>query len=506
MTVCVSRRPKSRRCRGALIKLAVLIVALWAPWARSGPVTVQAAAAQPAVDVKELDKVRRSVLSGRTPLSGNEAQLRTWYVQRLVAMTQASEGVSAIRQELMNDLNIASRSGSAETQAFLRDNVFLALLPKLIANARNDAARINALLILGELNDVEAQLRGAEATPPVPAAAARKELMNVVSTNPSIALKVAALVGLRRHATLEMLAGGQRLGADAAAMVSLMVQLLQASPPPPGQLAGHHWMQRLAAEIVGIFGTPGRNGEVVIALDKLVRDEQLPDWLRCATLDALGRITMPAQLQLDPAQTVAAAGKLALQSCTAATAQLEQWEAKQAKLDPNMIRAEAPTRRAPEPPRAEGRPKPEGRRNPRRNRDEPDAEVAPKPLDLGLGEPGLDLGQDIMLAARRRLKHQLGCVRNGISSDPAKGVRALAKSGPVQTTVDQLDKQLEALLAAIDQTGIQPAQLRQTIQTSAQAISGLVAAGPAAPAAAAPNAPAAADANAPAATAAENPF
>jgi hypothetical protein len=78
------------------------------------------------------------------------------------------------------------------------------------------------------------------------------------------------------------------------------------------------------------------------------------------------------------------------------------------------------------------------------------------------------------------LKHELGCVRAGLSSDPAKGIRALASSGNAQTVVERLDKQLVALLAALDKEGVQISELRQTIQQGSKAMAGLLAGGPAA--------------------------
>ena len=101
----------------------------------------------------------------------------------------------------------------------------------------------------------------------------------------------------------------------------------------------------------------------------------------------------------------------------------------------------------------------------------------------------MDPSADIVLSVRRRLKHQLGCVRDSLSSDPAKGIRAMASDGKAQTTVDQLSKQLDALLNALDATDVQPEDLRQTIENGSSAMAGLLAGGPkAVPAASGPSA------------------
>jgi hypothetical protein len=260
-----------------------------------------------------------------------------------------------------------------------------------------------------------------------------------------------------------------------------------------------------------MLGTPGPNGEVVVALDKIVRAEQLPNALRCDALDAIGRITIPAQVpQVSPDQTIAAVGKFAVATCQAEADRIKEWEEEQARLESEFGAgafgaARSRARRPPpppreEPPRAGSRSRAGERRGPRRGRrDEEPVEPEPR-FDLAPEEEYVDPGADLVLSARRQLKYELGCVRAGISADPAKGIRAMAGSGNAQAMVDQLDKQISDLLAAMDVEGLPPEDLRRTIEQRSQAMSGLLAGGP-------PSAPAASAAPAEAAPAPdENPF
>jgi hypothetical protein len=119
----------------------------------------------------------------------------------------------------------------------------------------------------------------------------------------------------------------------------------------------------------------------------------------------------------------------------------------------------------------------------------------------GFEEPVINPSDDVLLATRRRLKHDLTCVRGGLSRDPAKGVRALASTSASPARVDELDKQLESLLKVLDQNNIQPPQLRQTIQNGVRAMTGLLAGGPKSAPAAAASSPAT-----PAADLTDSPF
>ena len=503
--MCYQNHPSSMQERFRYLRTGMWIVVA-AMGCVLGPAQFAAAqaGARPAVDLKELDKTKKAVLGNRAPLRGNETKLADWYTQRLVAMARANEGVAQIRLELLTDLRAARNQ---EARVFVRSRL-LEILPKLINSTKvGPPAKINGLLLLGELNDSEALLRGADPTPPVPSAVARRELMRVVaSPNQKTAMKVAALVGLRRHVKLEMLNGGQRLGSDAATIVTMLTTILKTDPASPVERDGHHWMQRQAAEILGIFGTAGPNGDVATALDAIVRNDQLPNGLRCAGLNALARITMPAQLQqLNPDETVAAVGELAVATCQTEAARLQAWEDDQARRISVMggeafggsreqVRRPPPPRD--EPPRAGSRAG--GRRGSRRNRRDEEPVDPESQYDTEPVEEFVDPGAVIVLSVRRRLKHELGCVRDSLSSDPAKGIRAMASSGKARTTVDRLGKQLDALLNALDATDVQPGDLRQTIENGSSAMAGLLAGGPkAAPAASGPPAATAVDPDSP---------
>ncbi len=413
----------------------------------------------------DLWKIKKAVFLGQESLARSDAELKKWYKELLLAMARTQEDVMLVRQELLKDLKNAR---TEELRVFLRDYLF-ATAPKLIAFPQaSPAAKVNAMLLVGELNAVEGQRSGTSPSPPVPLPDARKVMLDELDNPNQIdAVKVAALVGLVRHVELEMItSGGQNLRSDQVAgatrIVQSMLNILQTPPPSsPGRIAGHHWMQRRAVEILGLFESAGPNGQIAAALDKVLQDKANPLWLRCAAVKALGRLTLGGQTPLNPDQTVKAIGMLAVDSCQAEVARLEQWVKKQESLvqqDQFGDRAFRGPRQSTRGVHIVG---------------EPGRGSEPGRGEPGRGEPGRDSsdteepvkapGFEVVLATRRRLKDQLGCIQSGLSAESGRGLRALAGGGAAQALIDQIDTDIKSILNDLDTSEIEPSELRQSI-------------------------------------------
>ena len=412
----------------------------------------------------DLFKIKKAVVSqNREPLQGNEDALNKWYLALLVAMCRAQEGVEQIRLEFLKDLKSARRN---DVRVFLR-NFWLTYGPQVLAGTKvNVAAKVNTMLIVGELNQVEARRSGTNASPPVPLPAARRIMLEEVKRpEASDAVKVAALVGLRRHVEAEMVQGGARLNSDRQAgttqIVQEMLRLLKSAPPAASsRVAGHYWMQRRALEILGLLGNAVPNGEITAAMDQLIAAQTAPMWLRCAAVEAMGRLTFSGQTQLNADETVKRIGSLALDSCHAEVERLQAWEKEE---EEKLARDDF------------------GRGSFRRRRDLGRTETFQEP---GRGTDGLDEpikgpGYEVILAARRRLKHELGCVQAGLAGGQGKGVRALAGSGSAATLIDQIDMELKTLLASLSENYVEPSDLRKKIATGAKRLASRLAGGPA---------------------------
>lgn len=117
------------------------------------------------------------------------------------------------------------------------------------------AVRVNALLMIGDLNEREPNFRGEGA---VPYPAALPALLEYISperpvTDLNDALRVAALAGVLRHAQEK--AGPANPARDEA--VRLLQELSQAENPPAGRSEEiHNWLRDRASQILAAWGAP----------------------------------------------------------------------------------------------------------------------------------------------------------------------------------------------------------------------------------------------------------
>jgi hypothetical protein len=216
------------------------------------------------------------------------------------------------RKDLRNDLKTAKKTAVHDHLNKLALDYF----SKLAAGNYDPAVRVNAMLMIGELNAVEApSLLDA----PVALPEAREVLLKTVADEQQPeAVKVAALDGIIRHAQI-----GLDDPAARKAVSDAMLKLLNSDRPVGGSVVGHTWMQAQATEVLGELKAVGNGGEVAMALKDIVAASALP-WrgeLRAAAAEALGKLDYRGATELHPAasQFAAALGQLALDACTAET-------------------------------------------------------------------------------------------------------------------------------------------------------------------------------------------
>ncbi len=166
------------------------------------------------------------------------------------------------------------------------------------------ATRINAILAIGEL-DLTKPAKFADL--PVPLPAALPALLEIVQdADQPDAVKVAALVGLIRHA---------RFGRIAAPVDRAAILELAKSASPAGAAgAGKAWMRAQAAEILGELKVA--DAATTAALAVMVGDSTLGCSARCAAAEALGKLDYAGAAGLNPSALAAPLGKLAVDACT----------------------------------------------------------------------------------------------------------------------------------------------------------------------------------------------
>ena len=184
--------------------------------------------------------------------------------------------------EIHRELTAASVPQDQQVYRKLADLLLAFMGPLAKGTEFHPLSRYNAMLAIGELNVPE--------TVPI--------LVGTVKDPKQLdAVKVAAMVGLTRHANASVVG---ITDADTVKLVTDAMVAIANAPVVEGDKAdGQIWMQGQAAEILGLLGSPGRDGAVATALQKMVADAALPLSQRCKAAHAIGLLnwsgtTVPA--------------------------------------------------------------------------------------------------------------------------------------------------------------------------------------------------------------------
>ncbi len=262
---------------------------------------------------------QRAAESGRRMLTGlimkgdsrpekslkvNEKQFEEYYrdilFRRWTHPTQLSE-ISRERVDLQRQLQTAK---NPEARAKL--NALILEYMKVFADGNyHPALRYNATLLLGELNSKE-QVSTGDKSPAVPLTSVLPLLLER-ATKPGLidAVRVAALIGIRRHADTPMPPSAK------ARIIADLLPLLSADPPAGRSPEGHVWMQRRTTEILGALGDAGPEGAVTKQLQVILADASRPLSLRCATAVALSQLPLASS----PQQLAAQFGAVGVEAC-----------------------------------------------------------------------------------------------------------------------------------------------------------------------------------------------
>ncbi len=178
----------------------------------------------------------------------------------------------------------------AETHDFLLNLAYEQCRAHL-STRYDPAVRYNCALLLGDLNEQEANLE--TATPPVPYDPATMDLAKLFASKSSDdGTKVACLIGLRRHAQLRGPKSAPKSLYDSTRLQNGLISLLgkfvnEAKPPAGRNAAAHQWMRQIAVEALGYLRSPGKNNAVVQLLTKVATQAESPISLRCSAAEAL---------------------------------------------------------------------------------------------------------------------------------------------------------------------------------------------------------------------------
>lgn len=314
---------------------AVPAVAQNASMYQALPIDQQLAADEKAV--KNLALVKGRILMGSVPLDEQGAQqFDRWYKGYFFPSFTKPDELSTLtdkREELKKDLRVV-KSAAVHDRLL---TVTFAYMKGIVQSPKynfHPAVRFNAMLMIGDLNQTEASVQQRFPDPYPPALDVMVQEFN--NPNQTDAVRVAAMLGMLRHAKLDWTRqSNQRIpAATRTAIVNDMLALLKSKDPPGSRTPeGHAWMQRLASEVVGALGAVGPMDEVNQVLATMVEDQEAPLPLRGSAARAWKFVMPPSQPKpsLDASQLSLKLAGLAVDACRKELERLEE-EQEKAKL------------------------------------------------------------------------------------------------------------------------------------------------------------------------------
>jgi len=173
----------------------------------------------------------------------------------------------------------------------------------------HDAAiKVNAVLLLGELNETD------ESGKPKPWAKPFGALVGIMVGSAQKYpdhLKAAAMVGIERYA-----AAGAIPADSSKKVIDALVALVNQQVPPAGRDSEvHQFMRRNAGQILAHIGNPGPDNSVVKALEKSAADPKMRPTLRCEMALFIGQLKIPPATKIDMQGLANAVGHEAVDVC-----------------------------------------------------------------------------------------------------------------------------------------------------------------------------------------------
>ncbi len=273
---------------------------------------------------KQRVEIARILRAGQ--LTADQQQTFTTYYQRyaLARWTRLDhfDKLPQCRKDLRNELLMSGKPSRGNNS--VHDRLIGMALPFMQNVARMNfppASRFNAMLALGELNQREAAGLN---KPPVPLPQALPILLDTLDDpNQLDAVKLAALIGIRRHCAIGV--GDAQLLANR--IVPALTKIVNTKDPqPPLSPQGQAWMRALAAETLATLGSIGDQGTVANSLRDLLGENKSPDFLRYTAAKSLGKLNYQGVAGLDASTFVYNLGLLAVNICDAQQQLLRQQE------------------------------------------------------------------------------------------------------------------------------------------------------------------------------------
>jgi hypothetical protein len=230
--------------------------------------------------------------------------LARWTLPENIAANPSKKvpGLPSWRKELRSS-DLGKKSGAPAVHEHL-NALLLDFMNQLATDGEfHPAVRVNAMLMIGDLNSVEPTAT----TAAVPLPDALKTLMATIGDDKlPDGVRAAAMVGIQRHAYEGVTDPDARKALSVA-----MLRLVGEDPPTGAGAAGRQWIMAQAAEALGLLKDPA----AFPALLKMAANGKLRLCTRCMAAKSLGRLNYAGASGVDAAEAAAVLGKLLVDSC-----------------------------------------------------------------------------------------------------------------------------------------------------------------------------------------------
>lgn len=424
--------------------------------------------------VRELETNKNKVISSKATDDAARETVRAYIQDYLVPWLTRPENFGqwhTIRLRLMRDLRLSQ--ATPELHSYLANLVFAQMRP-LVDQNFHPVIRVNAMLMIGDLNDREAAF-GVQALPMASTLAfMREQVKNPAQID---AVRIAALAGILRHMESYWVADQPPASELINELTAEMTALALAAPPAGRSADVHHWIQARALDILGSLAGWQPQEQAFQAMQKMLADGTQPLWLRCRAAYALSRVKYAELANVDKVDWASVAAGLAgvlADACQTEQTYLEKQKEKavtrqRASGVPGVPGMPPGGFTGPLPPGEPGGlagggavglpPPPPGEADAAGGFGFPASGMGMMPFGpLGSGSLLDGLPKHKVDASRRRLLYELACVKAALRGPTPtadlKGINPLAEShpaaGPMLRTIETVIAEVEKTMTAKD--------------------------------------------------------
>lgn len=226
---------------------------------------------------------------------------------------------------LRTDIQKFARTARGAPRTFLVQKIMLPNLDKIARGNYHPAARYNAVLIIGSLNEEEPASQGNVRKPPRPLDAALPILLTALEDPKATdAVTVAALIGVFRHADLDRelrdagMPGAYAIPEDVRTRIFEVAHKIASDKTvrPSRSPEGQAWIRRRALEVCASVAVADNRKAIGTALEIVANPkDNTPDSLRCTAAVTLSRFAFPEGYDVKPVEVSQQLGNLAVALC-----------------------------------------------------------------------------------------------------------------------------------------------------------------------------------------------